>query len=46
MVNMGQIMSIGSKNEFQAVLGQNCHFLVKTSLPSQYESNHVNWDKK
>jgi len=29
-VNTGQTMSIKVKNEFQAILGQNYYFLVKT----------------
>jgi hypothetical protein len=45
-VNTGQTMLTGIKNEFQAISGQNRHFLSKPSPPGQYESNHVDRDKK
>jgi len=45
-VNTGQTMSTGIKNEFQAISGQNRHFLSKPSPLGQYGSNHVDRDKK
>jgi hypothetical protein len=45
-VNTGQTMSTGIKNEFQAISGQNRHFLSKPSPPDQYGSNHIDRDKK
>ena len=42
-VNTGQTMSTRVKNEFPAVSGQNRHIRSKSSPPSQYGSNHVDW---
>jgi len=45
-VNTGQTMSTRVKNEFPAVSGQNRHIRSKSSPPSQYGSNHVDWGNK
>jgi hypothetical protein len=40
-VNSGPIMSTEIKNEFQAILGQNCYFWSKPGLPVWYPSKVV-----